>query len=227
MLAATRDGGHSAGPESTYRVRKPIADRPSDGDSAVWPCESTAITAVTRHFDRPASRFELRAIGRCERGGKRWAGRDNPCEGEFGPVLRGVGSQHSGCRSRMTAVAAAVAIALLCALSLACGARPRGDDAVASAACTRTRYLLTVRPDTTVSNEWHSLEIHGTASACGRRSPVPGAGVRLGRYRATTKADGRASLTVRLETGRYVIRLYVHRQPVARVRVWVIPNVSR
>lgn len=98
---------------------------------------------------------------------------------------------------------------------------------MASATCTTTPYLLTVRPDRTVSNEWHSLEVRGTASACGRRSPVRGAGVRLGRYRATTNALGRAGLTVRLETGRYVIRLYVHRQPVARTHIWVVPNVSR
>jgi hypothetical protein len=51
--------------------------------------------------------------------------------------------------------------------------------------------------------------------------------VRLGRYCATTNAHGRASLTVRLETGRYVIRLYVHRQPVAGIHIWMIPNVSR
>lgn len=127
----------------------------------------------------------------------------------------------------MTRVATVVAIALLCVLPPACGARPRGDDAVASATCTKTRYLLSVRPDTTVSNEWHRLEIQATASACGRRSPVRGAGVRLGRYRATTNAHGRASLTVRLETGRYVIRFYVHRQPVARIHIWVIPNVVR
>jgi hypothetical protein len=127
----------------------------------------------------------------------------------------------------MTRVATVVAIAVLCVLPLACEARPRGDDAVARATCTTTRYLLSVRPDTTVSNEWHSLEIQGTASACGRRSPVGGAGVRLGRYRATTNAHGRASLTVRLETGRYVIRLYMHRQPVARIHIWAIPNVSR
>jgi hypothetical protein len=127
----------------------------------------------------------------------------------------------------MTSVAAAGGIALLCLLSQACGARPGGDHAGASATCMRTRYLLTVRPDRTVSNEGHSLEIQGTASACGRRSPVRGAGVRLARYRATTNAHGRTRLTVRLETGRYVIRLYVHRQPVARVHIWVIPNVSR
>ena len=120
-----------------------------------------------------------------------------------------------------------MATAVLCLPTPACGARPRGDHAVASATCTRTSYLLTVRPDTTVSNEWHSLEIQGTASACGRRSPVRAAGVRLGRYRATTNADGRASLKVRLEMGRYVIRLYVHRQPVARIHIWAIPNVSR
>ena len=127
----------------------------------------------------------------------------------------------------MTVVAAAVAIALLCVPPLACGARPRGDDAVASATCTSTRYLLTVRPDTTVSNEWHSLKVKGTARVCGRRSPVPGAGVGLDRYRATTDAHGRASLTVRLQTGRYAIRLYVHRRPVASVRIWAVPNVSR
>jgi hypothetical protein len=142
-------------------------------------------------------------------------------------LLRGVSSQRSGCRSRLTRVATVVAIAVLGVLPQACGARARGDDAVPRATCTRTHYLLTVRPGTTVSNEWHRLEIQGTASTCGRRSPVPGAVVRLGRYRATTDAHGRASLTVRLETGRYVIRLYVHRQPVARIHIWVIPNVAR
>jgi len=87
--------------------------------------------------------------------------------------------------------------------------------------------VLTVRPETTVSNEWHSLEIQATASACGRRSPVRGARVQLGRYHATTNTRGRTRLTVRLETGRYVIRLYVRGQPVARIDMWAIPNVSR
>jgi hypothetical protein len=98
---------------------------------------------------------------------------------------------------------------------------------VASAACARTRYLLIVRPETTISNEQHRLEIQATAIACEGRAPIPGARVRLGRYRARTNAHGRATLTVRLSTGRYTIRLYVHRRLVARAYVRAIPNVSR
>jgi hypothetical protein len=63
--------------------------------------------------------------------------------------------------------------------------------------------------------------------ACGKRAPVRGGTVRLAGHRATTDAQGRATLTVRLATGRYLVRLYVRVRLVARARVDAIPNVSR
>lgn len=91
----------------------------------------------------------------------------------------------------------------------------------------RTAYRLTVRPITTTSNERHTLEFRATANVCGHRVPVRGAGVRLGSYRITTEAHGRARLIVRLQTGRYLVRLFVDGRVVARAHVWAIPNVSR
>jgi hypothetical protein len=123
-------------------------------------------------------------------------------------------------------VAAVLATAVMSAPAVACGAHARGDGTGAGAACTRTPYLLAVHPGTTTSDEQHTLEFQATANACGHRAPARGVGIRLGRYRATTDAHGRARLTVRLQTGRYRIRLFVHGRPVARTHVWAIPNVS-
>jgi hypothetical protein len=111
-------------------------------------------------------------------------------------------------------------------LAPACSAQPHKPGGVTTAACRHTRYLLSVHPRTIVSNERHRLAVHATADACGHRTPARRARVRLGRHRATTDARGRATLIVRLPTGRYLVRLYVHRRLVARTRVSAIPNVS-
>ena len=129
-------------------------------------------------------------------------------------------------RCNLQKVAAVLATAVMSGPQVACGARARSDGTVTRAACMRTRDLLTVYPGTTTSNEQHTLKFQATANACGQRAPVRGAEVRLGSYRATTDAYGRARLTVRLQTGRYLIRLYVHRRVIARTHVWAIPNVS-
>ena len=127
-------------------------------------------------------------------------------------------------RCSMKNVAVVLATAVMSGPQLACGAHARST--VTGAACLRTRYVLTVYPGTTTSNEQHTLEFQATAKVCGQRAPVRGAGVRLGSYRARTDAHGRARLTVRLQTGRYLIHLFVHGLVVARAHVWAIPNVS-
>jgi hypothetical protein len=129
-------------------------------------------------------------------------------------------------RCSVKKVAAVLATAVMSAPQVACGAHARGDSTVTAAACMRTRYLLTVHPGTMTSNEQHTLEFQATANACGHRAPVRGAGVRLGGYRATTDAHGRARVTVRLQTGRYLVGLLVPGRVVARAHVWAIPNVS-
>jgi hypothetical protein len=106
------------------------------------------------------------------------------------------------------------------------GAHARSDGTVTGVACMLTHYLVTVYPGTTTSNEQHTLEFQAAANACGHRAPVRGAGVRLGSYRATADEHSRARLTVRLQTGRYVIRLFVHGRVLARNQVWAIPNMS-
>lgn len=126
----------------------------------------------------------------------------------------------------LKSVAAVLLSAVISASHVACVAQARGDRMITGAACVRTRYLVTVYPGTATSNEQLTLAFQATADACGHRAPVPGAGVRFGGYRATTDAHGRARLTVRLQTGRYVIRLIVHGRVVARSHVWAIPNVS-
>jgi hypothetical protein len=107
-----------------------------------------------------------------------------------------------------------------------CDAQPRGG-AVASDACAQIRFVLRVDPRTVVSNERHRVRIQAIRDACGHRTPVRGGKVRLGGHQATTNAQGRATLTVRLATGRYLVRLYVRGRLVARSRVDAIPNVSR
>lgn len=138
--------------------------------------------------------------------------------------MRLIGLPASGRGGRTARVAIALATLVLLTPELACGAR-QGSAGPAGAACATTHYLLSVRPRTTVSNERHRLWITAASTGCGRRAPVRSARVGLARYRATTDAHGRATLTVRLPTGRYLIRLYVHRRLVARTPVSVIPIV--
>ena len=126
----------------------------------------------------------------------------------------------------MKNVAAVLAIVVMSSPQVACGAHARGHGTVI-AACLRTRYLLTVHAGTTTSNEQHTLEFEATANSCGHRAPVRGAEVRLGSYRATTDAHGRARVTVRLQTGRYLVGLLVHGRVITRAHVWAIPNVSK
>jgi hypothetical protein len=106
-------------------------------------------------------------------------------------------------------------------------ARLGGESAAATAACARTRYVLTVHPGTIVANERHSLFIRALADSCGRQMPVRGAHVRLVAYQATTNLSGRCTLYVRLATGRYVVRLYVQGHRVAHTPVSAIPLLSR
>jgi hypothetical protein len=139
--------------------------------------------------------------------------------------LRVTGWQPSGRLGRIARVAVVVAIPILLTLQLACSVRERSAGTASAAACEKTRYLLSVRPRTTVSNERHRLSITAASDACGRRAAVRHAQVDLARYRATTDGHGHATLTVRLPTGRYLIRLYVHRRVVARTPVNAIPIV--
>jgi hypothetical protein len=108
----------------------------------------------------------------------------------------------------------------------ACGASSSSGSAATTAACRGTRYLLNVDPRTIVSNERHRVRIQANRDACGRRTPLRGAAVRLLDQRATTDTRGRATLTVRLQTGRYLVRLYLRGRAVARARVNAIPNVA-
>jgi hypothetical protein len=114
-------------------------------------------------------------------------------------------------------------VSLTSALALACAVQP----ATAGAACESRHYALVVHPHTIVSNERHRVHFRATLTGCGHSAAVSGARVRLDRYRATTDARGRVSLTVRLATGRYVVRLYVRHKAVAHARLTAIPNVSR
>ena len=84
--------------------------------------------------------------------------------------------------------------------------------------------MLDVHPETIVAGERHRVNLH---ASCAHRVAVSGARVRLNGYRAITDRRGRATLTVRLPTGRYVVRLYVRRRLVAKARLNAIPNVSR
>jgi hypothetical protein len=129
-------------------------------------------------------------------------------------------------RSRTKNVVAVLAAAALSASQVACAAHTSGDGTVADAACMRTAYLLTVRPVTTTSDESRTLESRATANVCGYRAPVRGAGVRIASYSITTDSRGRARLTVRLQTGRYLVRLFVRGRVVARAHFWAIPIVS-
>jgi hypothetical protein len=116
---------------------------------------------------------------------------------------------------------------MLCPAAMACAGNPTPPRAATPVACAKTRYLLTVRPGTIVANERHSLLVRALANSCGRQTPVRGAHVRLLGYQATTNSRGRCTLYVRLASGRYLVRLYVHSHRVARTPVSAIPLVSR
>jgi hypothetical protein len=124
----------------------------------------------------------------------------------------------------------ALATTTICPPTLACARKPtkRTDEsASAAAACAKTRYLLTVHPSTIVANERQRLLVRALADSCGRQTAVRRAGVRLLGHRATTDSRGRCALDLRLPTGRYLVRLYVHDHPVARTPVNAIPLVAR
>jgi hypothetical protein len=86
--------------------------------------------------------------------------------------------------------------------------------------------VLQVRPGTVVSNQRQRVHIQASRAVCGHRTPVRDGRVTLSRGSATTDARGRATLTVRLQTGRYLVRLYVRRRVSATARVRAIPNVA-
>jgi hypothetical protein len=122
-----------------------------------------------------------------------------------------------------------LAAAMLCPAALACAGKtshPATASAAATLACIQT-YVLTVQPSTIVSNEFHTIRAHAQSDCGGRQSPVRGATVRLLSYHAVTGSRGRCSLTVRLQTGRYLVRLYVHGNRVAHAPVSAIPVVAR
>ena len=130
---------------------------------------------------------------------------------------------------RAPRVCLALVTVTICPAALACAgkATQRAEQgASASVACANTWYLLSVSPTTTVSNERHSLLVQALVDSCGRKTPVRRAGVRLDGYRATTDSRGRCTLYVRLMTGHYWVRLYVHGHPVARTSVSAIPLVA-
>ena len=127
-------------------------------------------------------------------------------------------------RARAPRLCLALAAAMLCPTALACAGKTA--DASGSTACANTRYLLTVNPGTIVSNELHQLHVHALLDSCGHQTPVRHAGVHLLGYRATTGSRGRCTLDVRLQTGRYLVRLYVHGHRVARAPVSAIPVVA-
>ena len=116
--------------------------------------------------------------------------------------------------------------ATLSGLVPACDAHSRSGGVARTVTCQETRYLLHVNPRTIVSNERDHLHIRANRDVCGRRAPVRGASVRLGSQQATTDVRGRATLMVRLQTGRYLVRLYVRGRVAARAPVKAIPNVA-
>jgi hypothetical protein len=118
---------------------------------------------------------------------------------------------------------------MLCPVALACAGRstqPANAATAGATACAKTRYLLTVTPSTIISNELHQLHVQALVAACGHQTAVRDARVRLLSYRATTNSRGRCTLNVRLQTGRYLVRLYVKGQRVARASVSAIPVVA-
>jgi hypothetical protein len=132
-------------------------------------------------------------------------------------------------RARAPALCAALAAAMLCPAALACAGKATqtaDGSTAATAACAKRGYVLTVHPSTTVSNEQHSLVARALVDSCGRQKPVRDAHVRLLGYACTTNSLGRCTLTVRLATGHYRARLYVHGDRVASTPVSAIPVVA-
>lgn len=129
-------------------------------------------------------------------------------------------------RARAPRLGLALAVAMLCPAGLACAGKPSRSASAGTAACARTRYLLTVKPSTIVSNELHLLHVAAAVDSCGQRKAVRRASVRLLSYRATTNSLGRCTLDVRLQTGDYRVRLYVHGHRVASAPVSAIPVVA-
>ena len=132
-------------------------------------------------------------------------------------------------RARAPRLSLALTAAMLCPAALACAGkptRPATARAAAATACAKTRYLLTVNPSTIVSNELHQLHVQALLDSCGHQTAVRHASVRLLSDRATTNYRGRCTLDVRLQTGRYRVRLYVHGHRVARAPVSAIPVVA-
>jgi hypothetical protein len=117
---------------------------------------------------------------------------------------------------------------MLCPAALACAGNPArsGNAATATATTCGKTYHLTVTPGTIISNELHQLHVQALSDSCGHQAAVPHASVRLLAYRATTNSRGRCTLDVRLQTGRYRVRLYVHGRRVAHAPVSAIPVVA-
>jgi hypothetical protein len=133
----------------------------------------------------------------------------------------------SGRAPRLSLALATVAI---CPAVLACtgkATQQSNEGASAATACATTRYVLTAHPTTIVSNEYHRVFVRALADSCGHQAAVRGADVRLHGYGATTGPRGRCVLDVRLPTGHYLVRLYVHGHPVASTAVSAIPVVTR
>lgn len=133
-------------------------------------------------------------------------------------------------RARAPRLCIALAAAMLCPAALACAGKttqPLRSSAAAATPCAKTRYLLTVKPGTIISNELHELHVQALLNSCGHETAVRQARVRLLSYRATTNSRGRCTLDVRLMTGRYVVRLYVNGHRVAHAPVSAIPVVAR
>jgi len=138
--------------------------------------------------------------------------------------LRPAACEGSGGAAKLAAV---LTTTMLCGLVPACDAHSRSANAAGTATCPKTRYVLRVNPRTIVSNERQHVQIRATRDACGHRAPVRAGRVTLGGRRGTTDSRGRATLTVRLQTGGYLVRLYVHGRLVTSARVKAIPNVAR
>jgi hypothetical protein len=127
---------------------------------------------------------------------------------------------------QLRSAAAVLAAAMLGGVVSACAAHSGSAATGASAACRETHYVLQVSPRTVVSNERQHVHVRASRDACAGRTPIRGGRVTLNRVRATTDARGRATLTVRLQTGRYLVRLYQRGRISADARVKAIPNVA-
>jgi hypothetical protein len=142
------------------------------------------------------------------------------------PAPRGRGSV----ARRAPRLCLALATVVISPTALACArnaASQRTRASASAAACTQKQYVLKVHPTTIVSNELHRVYVRALLDACGNQTPVRGAGVHLLTYRATTGSQGRCMLDVRLQTGKYLVRLYVRGQAVAHASVSAIPVVAK